>query len=153
MKKISGFGEAKLARYGRVFLEEIVGHCQEQQIPSRMNMLRGKKRLKSNPTNRPSPTQHESLQLFKSGHSTDKIAELRGLKDTTIEGHLSSFVLTGELNVQELVSNDKIPEISNAILRQGDALLTPIKNDLGDDFTYAEIRAVVNHIKRGKSKQ
>jgi len=57
------------------------------------------------------------------------------------------------LDVGELVATEKIPNIKNAISRHGDLVLAPIKNELGDGFTYGEIRAVVNHLKHEEEKR
>ncbi|MBU0545657.1 RecQ family ATP-dependent DNA helicase, partial [Patescibacteria group bacterium] len=37
MRQISGFGDIKLARYGKIFLEEIVGYCAKYQLASKIN--------------------------------------------------------------------------------------------------------------------
>jgi ATP-dependent DNA helicase RecQ len=37
MRRISGFGEVKLARYGEAFLEPIVAYCEEQGLESKID--------------------------------------------------------------------------------------------------------------------
>ncbi len=151
MKRISGFGEVKLDKYGELFLKEITGYCQERRLTSQMRMQVAKRRRKSGTGTRgKSVTKLESLKLFKSGKSTQEIAALRALNASTIESHLTHFILTGELEVNELVAQDKIPNIKNALKKHGGLALAPVKQDLGDGFTYGEIRAVVNHLKQEK---
>ncbi|MDO8509552.1 MAG: DNA helicase RecQ [bacterium] len=36
VRKISGFGDIKLARYGKIFLEEIVGYCKKRKLTSKI---------------------------------------------------------------------------------------------------------------------
>ena len=62
---------------------------------------------------------------------------------TTIEGHLSNFVATGELDVSEFVVAGKIPAIQNAVESYGGEKLSPLKEILGDAYTYGEIKAVI----------
>ena len=37
IRKISGFGDIKLAKYGKIFLEEVVEYCQKYQLISKIN--------------------------------------------------------------------------------------------------------------------
>jgi len=148
---ISGFGKVKLAQYGKIFLEEITSYSSEKGIPSKMNLKVVKRRKKHKPDNKVSNTMQESLTLFKEGKSTQEIAELRALKTTTVENHLTGFILTGELDLAELVAAEKIPNIKSAITKHGTVVLAPIKSELGEAFSYGEIRAVVNHVNREES--
>lgn len=86
-----------------------------------------------------------SLQLFKKGKTIAEIAAIRELALSTIETHLASFVRTGELDVKELVAEDKINIILQTVeeLNLQTAATTPVKEKLGDDFSYNEIRAVL----------
>ena len=73
----------------------------------------------------------------------EEIAKERGLGLSTVEGHLSRFVGSGEIGLEQLVPIEKIDTIRKAILEHGeDGLIGPVKNALGDDFSYGEIRAV-----------
>ena len=48
----------------------------------------------------------------------------------------------------DLVAKEKIPRIREAIAKYGDISLKLLKNKLGDDYGYSEIRAVIEWIKR-----
>lgn len=89
-------------------------------------------------------TQRLSLELFKQGNSIEKIAEERGLNSGTIEGHLVSFILTGEVAVEEIVKEDKLKVIVNVIEEMGDLRTSLYKDRLGKDYSYSEIKAVLN---------
>ena len=85
-----------------------------------------------------------SLQLFKEGKNIAEIATLRGLAHSTIESHLISFIRTGEVDIKEIVSENKIAIILQAVeeLNLQTAATNPVKAKLGDDFSHSEIRAV-----------
>lgn len=87
-------------------------------------------------------TQRISLDLYKEHKTIPEIAKLRGLAITTVENHLASFVATGEIELQDLVSPEKIEPILTAIRESGDSLLSPVKEKLGEAFSYLEIKAV-----------
>jgi uncharacterized protein YpbB len=59
----------------------------------------------------------ESLELFKSGKPIEEIAEQRGLAVSTVQGHLAQFVLSGELEPQQLIAQEiiDVAAVLNAI--------------------------------------
>jgi len=90
-------------------------------------------------------SQAETLSLFKDGHSIAAIAGIRQLAESTIAGHLSAFVKTGELTVHALVDEQKLKSILSVVKEVGSDAVAPIKEILGDAFSFAEIRIVMNH--------
>ena len=90
-------------------------------------------------------SQTETLALFKDGKTIPQIAALRQLAETTVTGHLSTFVKTGELDALQLLSAEKIEAILPVIKEMGGDSLSPIKEILGDAFSFADIRIVLNH--------
>jgi uncharacterized protein YpbB len=88
-------------------------------------------------------TNRTSLRLYREGISIAEIASRRGLSLSTIEGHLASFIPTGEIDVKELVPDDKIQAILSAIRSVGGSSLGPIKSRLGEGYSFGEIRAVM----------
>lgn len=94
-----------------------------------------------------------SLALFREGIGIAEIAGRRSLNLSTIEGHLASFILTGEVGVNELVAENKIGPIRQAIETVGGTALGPIRGRLGEGYTFGEIRAVMQQLaaERGTS--
>jgi hypothetical protein len=88
-----------------------------------------------------------SLQLFREGQSIAEIARQRSLTISTVEGHLASFIFTGEVEVKELVPEHKIGPILAVIKEIGGGSLGPIRSRLGNEYSFGEIRAVVNYFK------
>lgn len=94
-------------------------------------------------------TQKETLRLFKEGKTIEEIAKLRSMAATTIEGHLATFVAKGQLDVSSFVSADKIKTIVAAAKELDTFNLGPLKNHLGQDFSYGEIRmAIASYLAR-----
>ena len=155
LRLISGFGDVKLARYGREFLTTVKSYCAKHGLTSRIKQKTAKRERKAK-SERPSParrddTRTETFNLYRSGKNVTEIAELRSLSPITIEGHLSYFIQTGELDVLDLVSEHKIPAIKDAVESYGHERLAPLKEILGEAYTYGEIKAVIGWMNREDS--
>jgi ATP-dependent DNA helicase RecQ len=148
LRLISGFGDIKLARYGREFLLPVKSYSTRNGLASKIKQKVPKRERKTKTeragkATRSSNTAQESLTLFRSGKTVAQIAAERGLSATTIEGHLSYFIYTGEMDVHKLVSKEKIPAIKDAIESYGAEKLSPLKEILGENISYGEIKAVI----------
>ncbi|MBD0367038.1 MAG: helix-turn-helix domain-containing protein, partial [Flavisolibacter sp.] len=86
-----------------------------------------------------------TLELYRQGKRVDEIAVERNLSPITIESHLAACVETGEIEIQELVPESKIATILKAIEETESAALNPIKEKLGSNYSYAEIKAVIGY--------
>lgn len=95
-----------------------------------------------------------SFSLYREGKSMEDIALERGLSPGTIESHLISFIASGELAVNELVSEEKITVIQQVMAGLDEiSSATQIKEKLSDDFSYGEIRAVMNQARMQKEEE
>ncbi len=146
MLKISGVGDVKMEKYGEDFLEIIVDYCDINNLDSRINLktpkYEPKKRTKRNAKGE--STYSITLELFKSGASIEEVARQRELTVGTVETHLVRFIPTGEVKLTEIVPVEKIETIRNAVIEMNaEQGITPIKEFLGEDYSYGEIRAVV----------
>jgi hypothetical protein len=70
---------------------------------------------------------------------------MRNLAEGTVGVHLAAFVRTGELRIHELVTEEKVDAILPVIRETGGVSLVPIKDKLGDGYSFSEIRAVYNY--------
>ena len=93
----------------------------------------------------------DTLAAFRDGQDQKAIAETRNLAESTIEGHLAQLVKSGNIKIEELLSIEKIEIIKKAIEDTTESSTTPVKQRLGDDYSYGEIRMVVNHLVREKA--
>lgn len=92
-----------------------------------------------------------SFDLYKEGKSVFEIAELRQMAVTTIENHLAHYVSLGMIPVTQFVPWEKYEKILESYKKHGDGLANPIRQELGDDYSYSEIRFVLatqKHLKK-----
>ena len=90
-----------------------------------------------------SGTKYISFDMFNKGMTIEEIANERGFVNSTIEGHLTSFVKTGELNINRLLSPEKQKTIKDALEKEHNNSLTAVKHILGDNFSYGEIKFII----------
>lgn len=150
MQRISGFGEVKTARYGETFLACITKYCSEHKLASKIfeKVSSGRKRVRDiKPVI--NETKAETLRMFRERKTVAEIATLRDLTISTIENHLTSFLPLGEIAITDLVPQEKITVIQKALGKNGYMPLKYLKDTLGDDYTYGEIRAVIEAVKQG----
>jgi len=92
-----------------------------------------------------------SLKLFKEGKTIQEISQITNLAISTIEGHLSYFVGKGILKASQFVTEDKIEKIRQFFSTHNTDKLSEAKSYLGEDYSYSEIRFVVEQIRFEKS--
>ncbi|MGK7932805.1 MAG: helix-turn-helix domain-containing protein, partial [Microcystaceae cyanobacterium] len=126
-QKISGVTTYKAEQYGDSFVSVIREFCQQQSLPTPL----------------PTSSNMISLQLYQQGLSIAEIAERRNLKESTICTHLSELIeMNQPIDIEKLVSEEKKAAIIKCIQTLGDGALTPLKNHLGDDYNYNELKLV-----------
>jgi len=89
-----------------------------------------------------------SFDLFIAGKTINQIAAERGMTTSTIEGHLAHYIAIGELDILQFMSEDKLHEIIDAIMELETEQLSPVKQHLGDHYTYGEIRMAMEYYKK-----
>jgi ATP-dependent DNA helicase RecQ len=148
-KKISGFSEAKIEKYGKHFLNVVTAYCQKHHLTSRIHKKPvGRANVRPE---RETETKQHTYQLFQKGHSIQQIAETRSLSIDAIESHLTFYLKRGKISIEQIMEIPKVIAIRNAIERAQSPSLTPIKEMLGDNYTYGQIRMVRSHIERENS--
>jgi hypothetical protein len=81
-----------------------------------------------------------TFNLFREKMSVSEIVVHRGLSESTIENHLSKKIASGDLDVLELLPEDKVHAIRKAAKELSTTNLTPILEVLGSEYTYGDIR-------------
>ncbi|POY35353.1 helicase [Solitalea longa] len=118
-----------------LLLEEIKSNVESNDIEQEVEKA---------PTKTPKgETKLISLELFKGGKSITEIASERNMTEGTIEGHLASFIATGEIKVEELISEEKLKPILKSIQANSSVSLGVLKENLGVNFSYTEIKVAV----------
>jgi len=145
MRKISGMGEVRTAQYGQDFLDIILDYCQQHELGSLIH-AKGEKRERKAKKEKPirkGDTYLASLELFKQGLSPQEIAESRNLALSTIEGHLTRFVSSGDIDIASLVAPGKLSQIEEVLNKAEGYALGPLKQVLGEEVSFGEIRWVL----------
>ncbi len=136
-RTIRGVGETKLERYGKLFLEAIAGYCKERNIEPKPIDIR------NHPAETIKSTLQETLELYKQNLTIEEIARKRNLTTGTIVSHIGKLSLSGEeIDIDKLVDIDKQEHIMGVMSIIGSEKLAPVKDELGDDYTYEEIYLV-----------
>lgn len=144
LPKISGFGEYKTEKYGPPFLEKIQDYCIAHNLSTKIELKHPTKQRKvAAPRERSSETKRISYEMYKTGKSLPEIAQERSLALTTVEAHISYFIIAGELDVNSFVPADKQELIKAAIKKFGKIGLRTLKDNLPEEISYGEIRMVV----------
>lgn len=96
-------------------------------------------------------TKETTFELYKAGKTVREIAIERNYAITTIEGHLAHYVSLGMIPVTQFVSQQKFDTIIECSKKHADLATTPIKQELGGDYSYSDIRfalATQKHLKK-----
>ncbi len=154
--KISGFGENKVKAYGNSFLLIIKEYMLQHNLTSNIEALietnKKSKKTKaesvdtdSKKTKESKPdTKQQTYLLYKQGISLAEIAKQRNMALSTIEGHLTPFVASGDVDINTLVEPKKQELIAKALVNFKQELgITSIKGSLPQTITYTEIRYMV----------
>ena len=142
LANVSGFGQIKIEKYGEPFLEIIRDYCHQHNISNHSDSsIVSNKKFKDSE----SDTLRTSLDLFLRGLTTDEIADKRNLKENTVLEHLLKFIVSGEINVLKFVTKEKLQKILSVINLHGDKSLKILKEELGEDYSYTEIKAAINY--------
>ncbi|HYM92532.1 MAG TPA: helix-turn-helix domain-containing protein, partial [Chitinophagaceae bacterium] len=142
LQKISGFGKSKTETYGGQFIEIIQQYCIKHNLSSRIEEKKSRRQRKSD-RSEPLDTKAESFKLYKEGKSIAEIAAIRGFTTQTIEGHLSYYVQGGDIDIEKLMSRDKLLLVEPLLKHFEGGSITPIKEKLGNDISYGEIRLAI----------
>ena len=156
MLEMSGVGDAKFEKYGADFLHIVRSYCTQNKVETRIGLKAKSSRSpkKSSSTRRNfdgKDTYETTLNMFAQGQAIAEIAMNRGLSPNTIEAHLIRYIPSGEVQLHDIVAADKVDRIQAAIIQCGEsAALAPIKELLGETYSYGEINAVMAQM--GKAK-
>ena len=105
---------------------------------------RKRKEDKDKPKEKKISTSEQTYNLFKTGKSVEEIAKERGLTQGTIQGHLVSYILNGDIKLEEVIDEKKINIIKRIIKAVGtESGMNPIKELCPSDITYNDIRLIM----------
>ena len=146
LSHISGVGAVKLKQYGDDFLAVICEYARENNLPERpiRPQRQSRQRSESRNATREGSTYEQTKQLLAQGLSIEQVAQQRGLSRGTILGHIDRLVQAGEtLDLRlYLPTPERMKKIQDALLESQSNSLIPVKEELGEDYTYGELRIV-----------
>ena len=92
-------------------------------------------------------TKEITLKLVKQGKSISKIASERNLVESTIQSHILGYTATGEILPSEVIEKQKVDYLKENLKPYLNKLtLTEIKNLMPEEYSYFEIKAVLNYL-------
>ena len=142
MSRISGVGNAKLERYGEVFLLEIRKYLNENPGISataevaQAGMIQAQKKKKGE-------TLERTYELYLEGLSIDEIAKLRNLSSSTVAVHMEKLILSGyDIDIERFVDGLKKKKIEELFRKTRQWTLNPVIEHFAGTVSYEEARLV-----------
>lgn len=135
LRKINGMGKVRVKKYGEEILEVIIDYCNDNNIDitdDEPEIIKAKIN-----------TKQVTFDLLKSGLSIQEIADKRDLTIGTIESHLAHYITNEELSITEILSKKKVEKAKRLINAAGYDSLTEVKDILGDDYSWGELRMIM----------
>lgn len=155
--QITGFGPAKVERYGEIFLSIIQEYCERHGLQSRLSEKGTSKRKRKEKEKKEKKEKKQkgdsrrlTLEMFRSGKTIEEIAEERNLAVSTIGTHLAKYVETGELIITDFIPRERL-RLAEKKLRVGSPD-DPVYYTLNPDFSNTEIMMILAHKRRGGSE-
>ncbi|MEH2236764.1 DNA helicase RecQ [Nostoc sp.] len=146
--KLSGVGSHKLAQYGEKFITEICAYRQEKGLQNKS----ANNNYVSSP-NSSSYTELQTLQLHQQGLNIAQIAQKRNISPATVSNHLEKLIEKNQpVDLNQLVPLEHQQKIWQVLEVLGDISLTPIKEQLGESYSFDEIRLVRGKWRRKNRK-
>jgi hypothetical protein len=136
LQSISDIGKVRYQKYGNAILEIIKSYCNEFDVTPENVIYESTKPVKKE------NTKTISYTMFKNGKTIAEIAKERQFATTTIEGHLASFIESGDIKITELMPEEtylELKKIMETIPYEG---FSDLKSKIDEKFTYSQLRMV-----------
>ena len=146
--RIPGVGSSKLSLYFMPFTEEIALFCEQRGLKMGIELPQAPKpepteKREVAPRASITPSSQITRAFYVQGLTIEEIAEKRGMARSTVLSHITELLEAGErLNIERIVPAERFQKIEDVIREVGDERLKPIKEVLGDEYSYDEIRLV-----------
>lgn len=88
-------------------------------------------------------TKEVTLALLKEGKTPMEIAEERKMTQGTIEGHLAHFIVTREIEADQVIPSKRLTEIIATIVKLKSIKLNEIREHLGRSYSFGEIKIAI----------
>ncbi len=152
---IPGIGSRKLEAYFTPFTRAIQDYCEQNDLAMGLDLeVKARQRESGPPATGAGTARRVTLDLYNQGYSIEEIATERSIKPDTVIGYLADLIEAGEaIDVNSLLQPGHYDTIVAAIEQVGAETLKPIKEYLGDDYSYGEIRLVRSMLRASQLPQ
>jgi ATP-dependent DNA helicase RecQ len=142
--QLPGVGKRKLEMYYTHFTDEIYAYCSTHQIDlSKKASYEPVPKARRLSIEIPLSSRRQTLALYRRGLSIEEIAQERGCGLSKVMDHLSQVIEEGEeVDISSIVETERQMTIFNALKEVGGNMLRPVKDVLGDEYSFEEIRLV-----------
>ena len=152
---VKGCGEHKASAYGDQTIEVVRAYLKGHPEARLLREQDGTVAIRP-PTKKPSGgnTVETTWMLWEKGGTLEEISRKRSLTRTTITEHLVHLIDKGySIDLNRVLSKERIALIEEAISRTGSERLAPIKALLPQNVSYDEIRLVLGqYVQNAKDK-
>ncbi|MBL0356477.1 MAG: helix-turn-helix domain-containing protein [Chitinophagaceae bacterium] len=150
LQQLSGFGKAKADKYGEEIIEMVQAYCNQHNLETNIELKStSPKRQRKEPSEKKTekiPSAVLSARLHKEGKTIAEIAKERNLAASTIEGHLTAYIQTGEIKVDAFADETTVKIITEYISSNPEKSHSEIRAMLNNEYSFAQVRAVANHL-------
>lgn len=144
LKLLSKIGATRLQRFGADILNIVLEHQgfkkqdfddeeSKEELDLNSSVLRTK-------------------ELIEKGLSIDAVAEKRSMAHSTIVQHVAELVLKGYADAKDFMTEEHYENIVEYFTETQDSSLGAAKDVLGEEYSWGELRIVLNEIKREISR-
>ncbi len=142
---IKGLKADKVKPYADEIVRVVNNYCKENNIESRK--INGGE----NSNQGVSDTVEETLKIFKSGKTIAEIAKERNFVESTIESHLAKAIITGLINIEEVMPIAEAQNIATYFTStDGNLQLAGIKERIPADVSWGKLRMVLAWLQKEK---
>ncbi len=140
---ISGFGKAKVDKYGDDILQTVNDYCELHNVQTNMGAkaVTPKRERKAKPVTDKVDTKESTYKLFKEGKTMAEIALIRNFTIQTIEGHIAAFIEKGLIEITSIITKEKYEAVAKIMNERGEKSLTDLK-PLLPAASFGEMRMV-----------
>ncbi len=150
LQQLSGFGKTKAEKYGNEILPMVQAYCDKHHLETNIELKAASPKRQRKETaglkEDKVPSANISMHLYKEGKSIADIAKERNLAASTIEGHLTNFIKTGEIKVDAFADETTVKLISEYLITNSDKQHGEIRTMLNNTYSFTQIKAVANHL-------
>jgi len=149
MKMIYGIGNNKLRDYGDEFLQVVLRHCRERNLPSDLSLAPPRIEEPAKKAIAPGSPRGRAIDLFREGCVIEDVMHQLGKSRATVLDYLKDYIeLDRPESILGWVSEEVYQKVAAAVEKVGTARLKPIFIELEEKVPYDEIRLVVAHLGR-----